>query len=101
MKRELNGLRMRRFAPDRVEFPKLSAGLEGEVTPVLVPQTGNNYILHYNNYSVVIHRKRRFAIYSAANVSFGDRYLMGRPSDVWRIDLRIPQADQVGDTNLK
>jgi endonuclease G, mitochondrial len=30
-------------------------------------------------------------------VSFGDRYLMGRPADVWRIDPRIPQADQVGE----
>jgi endonuclease G, mitochondrial len=80
----------------RVGFPKLSAGLESEVTPLLVPQTGNKYILHYNNYSVVMHRKRRFAVYSAANVSFGDRYLMGRPADVWRLDPRIPQEAQVG-----
>jgi endonuclease G, mitochondrial len=43
-----------------------------------------------------MHRKRRFAIYSAANVSFGDRYLMGRPADVWRIDPRIHQKAQVG-----
>jgi DNA/RNA endonuclease G (NUC1) len=43
----------------------------------------------------MMHRKRRFAIYSAANVSFG-RYLMGRPSDVWRLDPRIPQEAQVG-----
>jgi endonuclease G, mitochondrial len=31
------------------------------------------------------------------NISFGDRYLMGRQSDVWRIDQRIPQADRVGE----
>jgi endonuclease G, mitochondrial len=85
------------LAPDhRVGFPKLSAGLEIEVTKLIVPQADNQYILHYNNYSVVMHRKRRFAIYSAANVSFGDRYMMGRPSDVWRIDPRIPQEAQVG-----
>jgi endonuclease G, mitochondrial len=81
----------------QVGFPKLSPGLESEVTELSKPQKNNKYILHYNNYSVVMHRKRRFAIYSAANVSFGDRYLMGRPSDVWRLDPRIPQADQVGE----
>jgi len=85
------------FLDMRVAFPKLSLGLESEVTKLIVPQADNQYILHYNNYSVVMHRKRRFAIYSAANVSFGDRYMMGRPSDVWRLDPRIPQEAQVGN----
>jgi endonuclease G, mitochondrial len=85
-------------AEHQVGFPKLSPGLESEVTELSKPQKNNKYILHYNNYSVVMHRKRRFAVYSAANVSFGDRYLMGRPSDVWRIDPRIPQEAQVGNS---
>ena len=85
-------------AEHQVGFPKLSLGLESEVTELIKPQKNNKYILHYNNYSVVMHRKRRFAVYSAANVSFGDRYMMGRPSDVWRIDPRIPQEAQVGNS---
>lgn len=91
------------YAPDflgakhRVALPKLSPGLESEVTKLIEPQENNKYVLHYHNYSVVMHRKRRFAVYSAANVSFGDRYLMGRTSDVWRLDPRIPQEAQVGE----
>ncbi len=81
----------------RVALPKLSPGLESEVTQLIQPQENNKYVLHYNNYSVVMHRKRRFAIYSAANVSFGDRYLMSRTTDVWRLDPRIPQEAQVGE----
>lgn len=81
----------------RVGFPILSPGLEVEATELISPIGSNRYILHYHNYSVVMHQKRRFAIYSAANVSFGNRFKMKRPRDVWRLDPRIPQSAQVGE----
>jgi hypothetical protein len=34
---------------------------------------------------------------NAVNVSFGDQSLMGRPSDVWRLDPRIPHADRMSE----
>lgn len=79
-----------------VGFPKLSDALEAEVAPLLKPAKDNKFVLHYINYSVVIHKTRRFAIYSAANVSFANRFEMGRPPDVWRTDPRIAANHQVG-----
>jgi endonuclease G len=78
-----------------VSFPKLDEALQAVAAPLLKPQGANKNILHYNNYSVVMHAERRLAIYSAANVSFAHRYEMGRPPDVWRRDPRILAKYQI------
>jgi endonuclease G len=69
--------------------------LAAEAEPLLVPGSKNKCVLHYHNFSNVMHAKRRFAIYSAANVSFAQRYDMSRPEDVWRRDPRIRLDVQV------
>jgi endonuclease G len=79
-----------------VGFPKLSDALEEEVAPLLKPAKDNKFILHYINYSLVMHKTRRFAMYSAANVTFAHRFEMSRPPDVWRTDPRIKAEHQVG-----
>lgn len=79
-----------------VGFPKFSDALEAEVAPLIKPAKDNKFILHYINYSVVMHKTRRFAIYSAANVSFANRFDMSRPPDVWRTDPRIAADHQIG-----
>jgi len=87
----------------QVNLPKLTEALVAEVVPLLksppeaVPliKSSKDYLLHYNNYTVVMHAKRKFAIYSAANLRFGDRYDMSRPTDVWRIDPRIKVEYQI------
>ena len=76
-------------AANRVALPVLSDALEAVAAPLLKPKNGNKHVLHYHNYSVVVHAKRRLPIYSAANVSFGHRFEMSRPPDVWRRDPRI------------
>ena len=58
----------------RVGFPKLGRALEAVAAPLVDESNGKKYILHYHNYSVVIHKTRRLAIYSAANVSFGGQF---------------------------
>jgi endonuclease G len=78
-----------------VSFPVLDDALQAVSAPLLKPQGANKNILHYSNYSVVMHAKRRLAIYSAANVSFGSRYELGRPTDVWRRDPRILAEHQL------
>jgi len=73
----------------RVGLPVLDASQEAIAAPLLKPKDGNKFVLHYHNYSVVMHAKRRLPIYSAANVSFANRFEMSRPPDVWRRDPRI------------
>lgn len=85
-------------APARILLPRLSPALKAVATRLLPPASGDDYVLRYHNYSVVMHRDRRFALYSAANVDFGQRYreLSGR-HDTWREDPRIPQAAQIAN----
>lgn len=55
------------------------------------------HVLKYHGMSIVIHKERRFALYSAASVDFANRFDMGRPSDNWRIDPRISAKHQIGE----
>jgi endonuclease G len=77
----------------RIGLPKLDASLQAGAVPLLAPLKG--HVLKYHNYSVVMHKKRRFAIYSAANVTFAHRFDMSRPPDVWRRDPRILAEHQI------
>lgn len=80
----------------RVFLPTLSAALSKVATPLLASKSKN--VLDYHGFSLVMHRKRRFAIYSAANVDFNGRFLLKRPKDVWRLDPRIDPATQVTES---
>ena len=79
----------------RIALPVLSPELIKEATKLI---GSTDYELKYDNFTVVMHRKRRFALYSAANVSYSERYAMNRPRDIWRIDPRIPRSSQVGES---
>ncbi|MEJ0086749.1 MAG: DNA/RNA non-specific endonuclease [Pseudomonadota bacterium] len=79
----------------RVSLPKLSASLAAEAAPMITPIGANKHVLHYHNYSLVMHATRRFAIYSAANIRFDQRFDMNRPPDVWRRDPRILDKFQI------
>ena len=80
----------------RVFLPELRAALARQATPRLDDPKSN--LLHYYHYTVVMHRKRRFAIYSAANVDASGRFALRRPKDVWRVDPRIPAEAQVRES---
>jgi len=79
----------------RVDLPALGDSLEEAAAQLLKPRAKNKYVLDYHNYSLVMHHKRRLAIYTAANVDFAGRYDLPRPSDVWREDPRIPAEAQL------
>jgi|KBSMisStaDraftv2_1062788.scaffolds.fasta_scaffold90466_4 endonuclease G len=83
-------------ADGRVFLPALGPALAKEATTL----SGNpkETVLKYRNFSVVMHRLRRFAIYSAANVDFKGRFELARPKDRWRFDPRIPTEMQVGES---
>jgi endonuclease G, mitochondrial len=84
-----------------IHLPKLSPSLEKVASPLLQPVGPNKNVLHYHNYSLVMHAERRFAIYSAANVRADQRFDMGRPTDVWRTDPRIEISHQTTDFYYK
>lgn len=72
-----------------VGLPVMGDAVEAVAAPLLKPKNGNKFVLDYHNFSVAMHKVRRLPIYSAANVSFGNRFDMSRPTDVWRRDPRI------------
>jgi len=78
---------------DAVLLPELSPELARQAVPLLADPS--KHVLDYHHYSLVLHRQRRFAVYSAANVDFQGRFQLKRPPDVWRVDPRIPAAAQV------
>ena len=85
------------YLGDGIQIPLPELGsLETEVTKLTKPAAGNDHILHYKGYSLVMHAKRKFAIYTAANVDGSGRFHVRRPHDEWRFDPRIPQSAQVG-----
>jgi endonuclease G len=81
-------------ADGQVSLPALGEELAKQAVPLL--SNPSESVLHYHGYSVVMHKARRFAIYSAANVDCAGRFALARPKDVWRIDPRIPAEAQVG-----
>jgi endonuclease G, mitochondrial len=90
------------FSPDflgkdglRVHLPKLGDAAEAVAAPLLKQVGANANVLHYHHYSVVMHEERRLAMYSAANVDFGGRWELSRPTDVWRTDSRISTDAQL------
>lgn len=76
-----------------VGLPQMGADLRAVAAPLL--EAKNEFVLKYHNFSVVVHKERRLPIFSAANVSFGNRFEMSRPPDVWRRDPRILAAHQL------
>ncbi len=79
-----------------VHLPKLKPGLAASAVRLLEPEGTKDYVLKYTNMSLVMHTRRRFAIYSAANLDFAGRYIMDSKRS-WKYDPRIPIEAQVGD----
>lgn len=81
-----------------VLLPRMAPELAERAARLREPAEGADpYELRYHNFSVAMHAARRLAIYSAANVSAGQRFQMGRPSDQWRLDPRIDDEVQLGN----
>ena len=77
----------------RVFLPTLADTLAPQAAPLLGEKDGS--VLHYRHYSVVLHKVRRFAIYSAASIDFSGRFTIPRNKDVWRVDPRVSAELQV------
>lgn len=81
----------------KVHLPKLDPGLEADAVRLLDAVNDSDYVLHYTNMSLVMHQKRCFAIYSAANVDYMNRSPSLKSRRVWRYDPRILLDFQTGE----
>ena len=53
--------------------------------------------LPYHHFSVVMHRKRKLALFTAVNIDGGKADQPRRDRDVWLLDPRIPASEQTGE----
>ena len=65
---------------------------------------GGRLVLKYHHYSLVMHRERRLAMWTAANVDYNDdqrRFTRDEfGEDTWKPDPRIPIEAQIEDTEF-
>jgi endonuclease G len=75
-----------------VRFPRLRSHLRQAVAPI----NGERHnILHYHNFSLLQHARRRFPIFTAANID-GQLFQTLPREDRWRLDPRIAAEHQWG-----
>lgn len=101
-----------RFDSDYVHRPGYSPTfLDGFDVPLpIAPQAevlkrgSNPFVLDYHHYSLVMHKKRRLAMWTAANINYSpdlrrkSRQEFG--ADTWKPDPRIPIENQIEDTEF-
>jgi endonuclease G len=80
-----------RFLGVDIPLPKLSADARAKTVevPSEYRKNGDRFVLHYHHYSLAMHKKRRFAWFSAANIDGDRRYKLPKRDDKWFIDPRI------------
>lgn len=101
-----------KFDPDYASRPGYQAGfLDGFNVPMPgapldeVLKKGNKaLVLRYHHYSLVMHERRRLAMWTAANVDYGEekrwRTREEFGTDTWKPEPRIPIEQQIEDTEF-
>jgi endonuclease G len=69
--------------------------------PLPLPGVGSNAAvasaeLRYHHFSIVMHRVRRLALFTAVNIHGGDHDAQPRSDDRWILDPRLPRTEQTG-----
>jgi endonuclease G len=82
----------------RVPMPSLGPRLRGLALPVRARGRAlDRHLLTYEHFSLVMHRDRRMAIFTAVNVDGDQQQRLKRTADPWALDPRIPATAQIGD----
>ncbi|RSD20799.1 DNA/RNA non-specific endonuclease [Amycolatopsis eburnea] len=55
------------------------------------------YLLPYHHFSVVMHKERRLALFTAVNIDGRTSRALHREADHWSLDPRVDEAEQVGE----
>jgi endonuclease G len=80
----------------RVPLPELSETLTRKAAVNQEARGKNKYALPYHNYTVVMNKKRKLAIYAAVNIDGNQIQKVSRDRDKWYFDPRINRNEQVG-----
>lgn len=93
--KQFTGYRQDFLGPQsKVGLPRLSPDQLPDVAPV---KGSRGDVLHYQNFSLVQHAKRRFPIYTAANID-GRLFRRLPRHDQWQLDPRISEDHQWGSS---
>ncbi len=80
-----------------VPLPGLSDALAG-LAAINREATGEpRYVLPYHHFSVVMHRERRLAMFTAVNIDGRTSRSLRRETDHWSLDPRVAVTEQIGE----
>lgn len=83
----------------RVPLPTMTQGVAGDALKVSTQPAGSmKSVLNYEHFSLVMSKKRKFAIYTAVNVDGNELRFIPRSKDKWSLDPRIPKTAQIGES---
>ncbi len=84
-------------AAHRVPLPTLSGSMAADALKVDSQPAGKmKSVLNYTHFSLVMSKKRKFAVYTAVNVDGNELRFIPRSKDRWLLDPRIAKTAQVG-----
>jgi endonuclease G, mitochondrial len=75
-------------------IPKLKGSRQGDEAPLLA---GSGHVLDYQNFSLVMSKSRRIAIFTACNIDGHKSKKIKRAKDAWAYDGRIDIKYQAGE----
>ncbi|GAA0960869.1 DNA/RNA non-specific endonuclease [Virgisporangium aurantiacum] len=81
----------------RVPLPVLSTDLVPLAAINRAATTDPGYLLPYHHFTIVQHRQRRLAIYTAVNIDGATSARIRRDPDRWILDPRVPADQQAGE----
>jgi endonuclease G len=85
--------------PNRKEYALDFLGVRvGLPKPGLIHRPWASPILAYHHFSIVMHRHRRLALFTAANIDGKQIRRLRRKGDDWAFDPRIGQAEQLASS---
>lgn len=79
-----------------VPLPTLSPELAAVAAVDTTARAEPRHVLAYHHFSVVLHRERRLAVYTAVNVDGATSVRLRRETDRWVYDPRLPEDQQTG-----
>jgi endonuclease G len=84
-----------------VPLPVLPDDLLSLASVNALPSAGQEYVIPYHHFSVVVHSSRRLAIFTAVNVDGTTSMRLKRERDRWFVDPRIPAEEQTDESVYK
>lgn len=82
----------------RVPLPQIPEALEDLLARNKQPREGGpSYLLPYHHFSVVMHARRRLALFTAVNIDGKTLHRFKRGRDRWFLDPRIEDHEQISE----